>query len=172
MTTCKEAYELEETFRGADDDLKQYLQEIRQYPQLDAQQERLLAMRCAQGDEDAIHEMVNSNLRLVVSVVKKYAGQGVPLMDLIQEGNIGLLVAAKKFDYTLEYRFSTYATKWIQQSARRRIFWRHWRRPRMNRPRRPRWNWRKEAFCWMFPSFLRCRFPTSWQSGSRWSRNF
>ncbi len=71
MTTCKEAYELEETFRGADDDLKQYLQEIRQYPQLDAQQERLLAMRCAQGDEDAIHEMVNSNLRLVVSVVKK-----------------------------------------------------------------------------------------------------
>ncbi len=122
MTTCKEAYELEETFRGADDDLKQYLQEIRQYPQLDAQQERLLAMRCAQGDEDAIHEMVNSNLRLVVSVVKKYAGQGVPLMDLIQEGNIGLLVAAKKFDYTLEYRFSTYATKWIQQSARRCVF--------------------------------------------------
>lgn len=122
MTTCEETYEQEETFSGADGDLRQYLQEIRQYPQLNAQQERELAMRCAKGDEDAIHEMVNSNLRLVVSVVKKYAGQGVPLMDLIQEGNIGLLVAAKKFDYTLDYRFSTYATKWIRQSARRCVF--------------------------------------------------
>lgn len=122
MTTCEETYELEETFSGSDGDLRQYLREIRQYPQLNAQQERELAMRCAKGDEDAIHEMVNSNLRLVVSVVKKYAGQGVPLMDLIQEGNIGLLVAAKKFDYTLDYRFSTYATKWIRQSARRCVF--------------------------------------------------
>lgn len=122
MTTCEETYELEETFSGSDGDLRQYLREIRQYPQLNAQQERELAMRCAKGDEDAIHEMVNSNLRLVVSVVKKYAGQGVPLMDLIQEGNIGLLVAAKNFDYTLDYRFSTYATKWIRQSARRCVF--------------------------------------------------
>ena len=76
-------------------------------------------MRCAQGDEEAIRTMVNSNLRLVVSVAKEYAGRGVPLLDLIQEGSIGLLVAAKKFDYTLEYRFSTYATKWIRQGVTR-----------------------------------------------------
>jgi RNA polymerase primary sigma factor len=63
--------------------------------------------------------MVNSNLRLVVSVAREYAGRGVPLLDLIQEGSIGLLVAAKKFDYTLDFRFSTYATKWIRQGVTR-----------------------------------------------------
>ncbi len=102
-----------------EDDVRQYLHEIRQYPRLTVQQERELARRCAQGDEEAIRVMVNSNLRLVVSIAGEYAGRGVPLMDLVQEGSIGLLVAARKFDYTLEYRFSTYATKWIRQGVSR-----------------------------------------------------
>ena len=104
---------------AGEDDVRQYLQEIRLYPRLTPEQERLLAKRCAEGDEDAIRQMVNSNLRLVVSVAREYAGRGVPLLDLIQEGSIGLLVAAKKFDYTLDFRFSTYATKWIRQGITR-----------------------------------------------------
>lgn len=104
-----------ETLAGGEDDVRQYLHEIRRYPMLTAQEERSLAADCAAGDEAAIRKMVNSNLRLVVSVAREYAGRGVPLMDLIQEGSIGLLAAAKKFDYTLDYRFSTYATKWIRQ---------------------------------------------------------
>lgn len=104
---------------AGEDDMRQYLREIRQFPMLTPQQERELAQRCAQGDEEAVRRMVNSNLRLVVSVAREYAGRGVPLMDLIQEGSIGLLVAAKKFDYTLDYRFSTYATKWIRQGVTR-----------------------------------------------------
>lgn len=102
-----------------EDDVRQYLNEIRQFPRLTAEEERNLARRCAEGDEEAIRTMVNSNLRLVVSVAREYAGRGVPLLDLIQEGSIGLLVAARKFDYTLEYRFSTYATKWIRQGVTR-----------------------------------------------------
>ena len=102
-----------------EDDVRQYLNEIRQFPRLTAEQERELARRCAEGDEEAIRTMVNSNLRLVVSVAREYAGRGMPLLDLIQEGSIGLLVAAKKFDYTLDFRFSTYATKWIRQGVTR-----------------------------------------------------
>ena len=102
-----------------DDDVSHYLHEIRRYPLLKAQEELELAKRCASGDEDAIRIMVNSNLRLVVSVAKEYAGRGVPLLDLIQEGSIGLLSAAKKFDYTMDCRFSTYATKWIRQGVSR-----------------------------------------------------
>ena len=104
-----------------DEDVRQYLQEIRRFPLLTAQQERELARRCAEGDEEAIRQMVSSNLRLVVSVAREYAGRGVPLLDLIQEGSIGLIVAAKKFDYTLDYRFSTYATKWIRQGVTRSL---------------------------------------------------
>ena len=104
---------------GQDEDVRQYLQEIRQYPRLTVEEERQLAMLCARGDRDAIRKMVNSNLRLVVSVAREYAGRGVPLLDLIQEGSIGLLTAAEKFDYTLEFRFSTYATKWIRQGITR-----------------------------------------------------
>lgn len=104
---------------SGEEDARQFLSEIRRYPLLTAEEERELARRCAQGDEDAIRQMVNSNLRLVVSVAREYAGRGVPLMDLIQEGSIGLLAAARKFDYTLDYRFSTYATKWIRQGVTR-----------------------------------------------------
>lgn len=104
---------------AGEDDVRQYLNEIRQYPRLTAEEERELAQRCAQGDEEAIRKMVNSNLRLVVSIAREYAGRGVALLDLIQEGSIGLLVAARKFDYTRDYRFSTYATKWIRQGVTR-----------------------------------------------------
>ncbi len=104
---------------AGEDDVRQFLNEIRRYPRLTPEEERALAQRCAQGDEDAIRQMVNSNLRLVVSIAKEYAGRGVALMDLIQEGSIGLLAAARKFDYTRDLRFSTYATKWIRQGVTR-----------------------------------------------------
>ena len=104
---------------AGEEDIRQYLNEIRQYPRLSPEQERELAMECAKANPDAIRTMVNSNLRLVVSVAREYAGRGVPLMDLIQEGSIGLMVAAKKFDYTMDCRFSTYATKWIRQGVTR-----------------------------------------------------
>lgn len=111
--------EKESPISTGEDDVRQYLQEIRQYPRLTAEEERELARRCAEGDESAIRKMVNSNLRLVVSVAREYAGRGAALLDLVQEGSIGLLAAAKKFDYTLDYRFSTYATKWIRQRITR-----------------------------------------------------
>ena len=102
-----------------DDDMRQYLHEIRTFPRLTPEEERDLARRCARGEEDAICQMVNANLRLVVSIAREYTGRGVPLLDLIQEGSIGLLAAARKFDYTREVRFSTYATKWIRQGITR-----------------------------------------------------
>lgn len=108
---------LETTAGVGEEDMRQYLSEIRSYPRLTPQQERDLARSCAAGDEAAIRQMVNSNLRLVVSVAKEYAGRGVPLLDLIQEGSIGLLAAARKFDADLDFRFSTYATKWIRQGV-------------------------------------------------------
>ncbi len=101
------------------EDVTQYLREIRAFPLLTQQEELELARRCAQGDQEAIRKMVSSNLRLVVSIAREYAGRGAPLLDLIQEGSIGLLAAARKFDYTLDYRFSTYATKWIRQGIGR-----------------------------------------------------
>ena len=104
---------------AGEDDMRQYLSELRQYPRLPAQEERELARRCAAGDEQAIRQMVNSNLRLVESVAREYAGRGVALLDLLQEGSIGLLAAARKYDYTLDYRLSTYATKWIRQGVTR-----------------------------------------------------
>lgn len=104
-----------------EDEAQQYLQQIRAIPRLTPEQERELARKCAEGDEEAIRRMVSSNLRLVVSVAREYAGRGVPLLDLIQEGSIGLLTAARKFDYTLDCRFSTYATKWIRQGVSRCI---------------------------------------------------
>ena len=119
MTSVLKEKETNTLVSAGEDDVRQYLSEIRRYPRLTPEEERALAKRCAEGDEEAIRHMVNSNLRLVVSVAREYAGRGVPLLDLIQEGSIGLLVAAKKFDYTLDFRFSTYATKWIRQGVTR-----------------------------------------------------
>lgn len=104
-----------------EEDLRQYLRQISVIPMLTPQQELEIAKACALGDEDAIRTMVQSNLRLVVSIAREYIGRGIPLPDLIQEGSIGLLIAAQKFDYTMECRFSTYATKWIRQSVTRYI---------------------------------------------------
>ena len=89
----------DEPISAGDEDVRQFLREIRAYPRLTPEQERELARRCAEGDQEAIRQMVNSNLRLVVSVAREYAGRGVALLDLIQEGSIGLLTAARKFDY-------------------------------------------------------------------------
>lgn len=104
---------------SSEESVHQYMQDIRRYPRLTPEQERELATLCAAGDQDAIRTMVSSNLQLVVSIAKEYAGRGVPVLDLIQEGSIGLIAAAKKFDYTKGVRFSTYATKWIRQGVAR-----------------------------------------------------
>ena len=114
-----ELLEKQAPLSAGEDDVSQFLREIREFPRLTAEEERELARCCADGDENAIRHMVNSNLRLVVSIAREYAGRGVALLDLIQEGSIGLLVAARKFDYTLDFRFSTYATKWIRQGVTR-----------------------------------------------------
>ncbi len=114
-----ELLEKQPAISAGEDDVRAFLQEIREFPRLSVEEERELARRCAEGDEEAIRHMVNSNLRLVVSIAREYAGRGVALLDLIQEGSIGLLAAARKFDYTLDFRFSTYATKWIRQGVTR-----------------------------------------------------
>lgn len=114
-----ELTEPETSMTAGENDMQQYLREIRRYPRLSPEEERELAKGCADGDQEAIRRMVNSNLRLVVSVAREYDGRGVPLLDLIQEGSIGLLAAAKKFDYTRDLRFSTYASKWIRQGISR-----------------------------------------------------
>jgi len=104
---------------AGEDEVSLYLAMIRQFPRLSPEDEREMARRCADGDEEAIRIMVCANLRLVVAVAKEYAGRGIPLLDLIQEGSIGLLTAARKFDHTMDFRFSTYATKWIRQGISR-----------------------------------------------------
>jgi RNA polymerase primary sigma factor len=104
-----------------DDSLKLYLREIGRFALLNSEQEVSLARRKDAGDRDAAQKLANSNLRLVVSVAKKYMGRGMTLQDLIQEGNIGLMRAVEKYDYAKGFKFSTYATWWIRQAVTRSI---------------------------------------------------
>jgi len=104
-----------------DDPVRMYLKDIGKVPLLDADRELLLAQRMSEGDERAKDELVEANLRLVVSIAKRYVGKGMFFLDLIQEGNLGLMKAVEKFDYTKGYKFSTYATWWIRQAITRAI---------------------------------------------------
>lgn len=104
-----------------DDPVRMYLKEIGKVPLLTAEKERELAMRMAEGDESAKSELAEANLRLVVSIAKRYVGRGMLFLDLIQEGNLGLIKAVEKFDYRRGYKFSTYATWWIRQAITRAI---------------------------------------------------
>ncbi len=113
----------ETTYEGIniDDPVRMYLREIGRIPLLTFDQELELAKRILAGDEDAKKELAESNLRLVVSIAKKYVGRGMLFLDLIQEGNMGLIKAVEKFDYTKGFKFSTYATWWIRQAITRAI---------------------------------------------------
>ena len=103
------------------DPVRLYLRDISQVPLLTADQEVELAKRVEQGDMDALQRFVRANLRLVVSIAKRYLGRGLSLLDLVQEGNLGLMRAVEKFDWRRGYRFSTYATWWIRQAITRAI---------------------------------------------------
>ena len=104
-----------------DDPVRMYLKEIGHVPLLTAEEEVALARRMEAGDESARHRLEEANLRLVVSIAKRYVGRGMLFLDLIQEGNLGLLKAVEKFDYSKGYKFSTYATWWIRQAITRAI---------------------------------------------------
>ena len=112
---------LEQEGLSIDDPVRMYLKEIGKVPLLTAEREKELAERMAGGDETAKTELVEANLRLVVSIAKRYVGKGMFFLDLIQEGNLGLMKAVDKFDYTKGYKFSTYATWWIRQAITRAI---------------------------------------------------
>ena len=113
----------DESFEGVnlDDPVRMYLREIGRIPLLTYEKETELAEKVLQGDEEAKKELAEANLRLVVSIAKKYVGRGMLFLDLIQEGNMGLIKAVEKFDYTKGFKFSTYATWWIRQSITRAI---------------------------------------------------
>ena len=106
---------------GVDDPVRMYLKEIGKVPLLSPDEEIELAKKIELGDEEAKKKLAESNLRLVVSIAKRYAGRGMQLLDLIQEGNLGLIKAVEKFDYRKGYKFSTYATWWIRQAITRAI---------------------------------------------------
>ncbi len=114
---------IEDNFEGVniDDPVRMYLREIGRIPLLTYEQELELAKKVLEGDEDAKKDLAEANLRLVVSIAKKYVGRGMLFLDLIQEGNMGLIKAVEKFDYTKGFKFSTYATWWIRQSITRAI---------------------------------------------------
>ncbi len=120
----EENKDLKEDYKNyaTDDSVKAYLQQIGKIPLLSFDDEMKIAKEIKENDSNAAKEkLVNANLRLVVSIAKKYIGRGLSFLDLIQEGNLGLIKAAEKFDYTKGYKFSTYATWWIQQSITRGI---------------------------------------------------
>ena len=104
-----------------DDPVRMYLKEIGKVPLLSAEEEINLAQRMEEGDEEARKRLCEANLRLVVSIAKRYVGRGMLFLDLIQEGNLGLIKAVEKFDYRKGYKFSTYATWWIRQAITRAI---------------------------------------------------
>ncbi|MBR4394386.1 MAG: RNA polymerase sigma factor RpoD [Oscillospiraceae bacterium] len=106
---------------ATDDPVRMYLKEIGKVPLLTPEEEVDLAKRMSEGDEEAKRRMTEANLRLVVSIAKRYVGRGMLFLDLIQEGNLGLIKAVEKFDYTKGYKFSTYATWWIRQAITRAI---------------------------------------------------
>ena len=106
---------------STDDPVRMFLKEIGKVPLLTAEEEVELAIRMSQGDEEAKRRMTEANLRLVVSIAKRHVGRGMLFLDLIQEGNLGLIKAVEKFDYTKGYKFSTYATWWIRQAITRAI---------------------------------------------------
>ncbi len=112
---------LEQEGLAIDDPVRMYLKEIGKVPLLDAEEEKELARRMSDGDEEAKNKLVEANLRLVVSIAKRYVGKGMFFLDLIQEGNLGLMKAVEKFDYKKGYKFSTYATWWIRQAITRAI---------------------------------------------------
>ena len=112
---------LEQEGFAIDDPVRLYLKEIGRVPLLSTEREKELAIRMAEGDEKAKTELVEANLRLVVSIAKRYVGRGMFFLDLIQEGNLGLMKAVDKFDHTKGYKFSTYATWWIRQAITRAI---------------------------------------------------
>ncbi len=106
---------------GTEDPVRMYLKEIGTVPLLTAEEEIELAKRKADGDEEAKQKLIEANLRLVVSIAKRYTGRGMSFLDLVQEGNLGLIKGVEKFDYTKGYKLSTYATWWIRQSVTRAL---------------------------------------------------
>jgi len=106
---------------GTEDPVRMYLKEIGTVPLLNAEEELRLAKRKADGDDNAKERLIEANLRLVVSIAKRYTGRGMSFLDLVQEGNLGLIKGVEKFDYTKGYKLSTYATWWIRQSVTRAL---------------------------------------------------
>ncbi|MEG1731719.1 MAG: sigma-70 family RNA polymerase sigma factor, partial [Longicatena sp.] len=125
-TLASDIEHLEQTFANSshtkiNDPVKMYLKEIGRVELLDPKEEPEIARKIQEGDEEAKKKLISANLRLVVSIAKKYVGRGMLFLDLIQEGNMGLVKAVEKFDYTKGFKFSTYATWWIRQAITRAI---------------------------------------------------
>lgn len=120
-TTLEEKMSLDSLEGTTDDSVKMYLKDIGQVPLLTSEEEIVLAEKMAKGDQAAKDRLSEANLRLVVSIAKRYVGRGMQFLDLIQEGNLGLMKAVEKFDYKKGFKFSTYATWWIRQSITRAI---------------------------------------------------